>query len=35
MAQTLRDLGLAGAKPAFVTHTDRLQLRLNAGVVAG
>lgn len=32
MAATLRDLGLADARPAFVTHTDRLQLRLNAGV---
>lgn len=33
MAQNLRALGLDGAKPAFVTHTDRLQLRLNAGAV--
>ena len=33
MAANLRDLGIPGAKPVFVTHTDRLQLRLNAGVV--
>ena len=33
MAKNLRDLGLAGAEPFAVTHTDALQLRLNAGVV--
>ena len=33
MARNLRDLGLAGATPAFVAHTHRLQLRLGAGAV--
>ncbi len=31
MAKNLRRLGLNGRKPAFVTCTDRFQLRLNAG----
>jgi len=33
MAENLRALGLDGAKPAFVSHTHKLQLRLNAGAV--
>lgn len=35
MAGNLRALGLDGARPAFVTHTHGLQLRLNAGAVIG
>ncbi|EIM00588.1 hypothetical protein RHOFW104T7_02370 [Rhodanobacter thiooxydans] len=31
MAQRLRALGLQQARPAFVSHTHKLQLRLNAG----
>ena len=33
MARNLRELGLNGARPFCVSHTDRLQLRLNAGAV--
>jgi hypothetical protein len=33
MAQRLRALGLADARPALVMHSRRLQLRLNAGAV--
>ena len=33
MAENLRILGLDGARPAFVSHTHALQLRLNAGAV--
>jgi len=33
MAENLRALGLANAKPVFVSHTHALQLRLNAGAV--
>lgn len=33
MATNLRALGLDGARPAFVSHTHALQLRLNAGAV--
>ncbi len=33
MAQRLRALGLADARPALVMHSQRLQLRLNAGAV--
>jgi hypothetical protein len=33
MARRLAALGLDGAKPAIVMHSDRLQLRLNAGAV--
>ncbi len=33
MAENLYRLGLAGRKPAFVTYTNRLQLRLPAGAV--
>ncbi len=35
MAQRLRTLGLQQAKPAFVSHTHNLQLRLNAGAAIG
>lgn len=31
MAENLRALGLQDARPAFIAHTDGLQLRLNAG----
>jgi hypothetical protein len=31
MAENLRALGLQDAKPAFTTHSQGLQLRLNAG----
>lgn len=33
MAENLRALGLQDAKPAFIVHTDGLQLRLNSGAV--
>lgn len=33
MAENLRRLGLDNAKPAFVSYTHKLQLRLNAGAV--
>ncbi|WP_022979694.1 acetoacetate decarboxylase family protein [Ideonella sp. B508-1] len=35
MANHLRELGLDGARPFCVSHTHRLQLRLNAGAVVG
>jgi len=35
MANNLRDLGLSGARPFAVSHTDKLQLRLHAGAVVG
>jgi hypothetical protein len=33
MAENLRALGLDGAKPAFIGHSHKLQLRLNAGAI--
>lgn len=33
MAENLRALGMQDARPAFIVHTDGLQLRLNAGAV--
>ncbi|MTJ83445.1 MAG: hypothetical protein F8N37_20850 [Telmatospirillum sp.] len=35
MARNLRALGLADARPAFVSRSNTLQLRLNAGAVVG